>query len=120
MNTLTKRILTIGSAAAIILLLVWFVINRIMISRFALVYPMMSRHSPYSVNPSSTLMFFGILGVALVLLLVVSLLQPTQTKTDREASAAETPCLTDDPCPGCGADVMSNWNICPYCGYDLK
>lgn len=118
MNTLTKRILTTGAIAVGILVLAWFIINNLMISRFALLYPMMSRHSPHSVSPTGTLFFWGILGGALVLLLVVGLLQSKQSTMDHGASDSEK-LDTDDVCPGCGADVLSNWKVCPYCGYDL-
>ena len=119
MTTLTKRILTTGAIAAIILFLAWFIINNLLVSRFAPLYPMMSRHSPHFVGPTGTLFFWGILGGILVLLLMVSLLQSKQPRADRGVTDSESPHLMDDVCPGCGADVISNWNVCPYCGYDL-
>ena len=41
-----------------------------------------------------------------------------QTPSRGGASPERKP---DEPlvCPGCGKDAQANWNLCPYCGYEL-
>jgi len=120
MNTMTKRILTTGAIAAIILLSGWLIFTRFMASRITLGFIGVSRHGvyPHSTINAGTLLFVGIIGAGLLLLLVVGLLQSKQLRTDLGVSDSVKPQM-DDVCPGCGSDVKSNWNLCPYCGYEF-
>jgi hypothetical protein len=122
MSSTIKRVLTRGAVLAIILLLGWFVYDRLVTNRFTtLLYSNVISHGryPYTSGAAGTLLFWGMLGAGLLLLLVVGLLQSRQPQTEHLATDSATSSTTVEICPGCGMDVQSNWNLCPYCGYEL-
>jgi hypothetical protein len=120
MNNITKRTFTTAAVLAIVLFIGWVIYDRLLTSRFVLLYNYVSRHGGYlhSTGMTGTLWFWGILVGCLLLLLMVGLLQSKLPQTDTGAYDSETP-KTVDVCPGCGMEVKSNWNLCPYCGYEL-
>jgi hypothetical protein len=124
MKLTNKWTFVIGGATIGSLLLLAFV--GLSFSRlWSVLYPIRAGHgmmrdgfSHYSSVSGSPLGWLALAAVIL-LLIVAGIWMASQNAPKSEG--VPTGRNPDEPlvCPGCGQDVQSNWNLCPYCGYEL-
>lgn len=73
-------------------------------------------HMPYSAWSPFGVVIFG----AFIMFLIFGILFLVNQGKPKITSTTEIAAKPLEICPGCGADLESNWKYCPFCDYDLS
>ena len=119
MKTTLKWILPIGAAFSIIALFGLAFFNRLwMGQRFFPVGYNMIRGGSHHAFVRSGASYGGLIVGAVLLMVVLGIIFVASRSKTQSGNEAQPEPL--DNCPSCNADLVPDWNHCPYCGYDLS